>query len=84
MTTKAKTEVKPAKVEKAAKYASGGYADDAKIKILVKGNPKRPGSASAKRFALYKNGMKVSAAKASGLGPGDLRWDVAHGFIAIA
>lgn len=81
MTTKAKTETKPAKPAKVARYAPGGWADDAKIKVLVKGNPKK--GDSAKRFALYKPGMTVAKAKAAGVGAGDLRWDVAHGFVAI-
>lgn len=78
MTTKTKTEVKPAKV---ARYAAGGWADDAKIRVLVKGNPKK--GASAERFAKYKTGLTVAKAKGLGLTPGDLRWDVAHAFIAI-
>lgn len=81
MTTKTKTEVKPAKTEKPARYAAGGWADTAKIKVLVKGNPKK--GASAKRFALYKTGLTVAKVKSLGLTAGDLRWDVAHGFVAI-
>ena len=32
-----------------------------KIQVLANGNPKRPGSLAAGRFALYKQGMTVNA-----------------------
>lgn len=56
---------------------------DGKISILVDKNPKREGSASAKRFALYKNGMKVSTFLEKGGTPADLTHDVKHKFIKI-
>lgn len=62
------------------------------ITVLVAANPKKPGSASAARFALYKPGITVAAYKAAvkaagqpySLAAADLRWDVRHKFIAIA
>jgi len=58
--------------------------DDAKITILAKENPKRKGSAAAKRFALYTSGMKVSTALEKGVTRGDLRHDTAHKFIEVS
>lgn len=62
------------------------------IKLLSPNNPKKPGSASAARFALYKDGMSVEAykgaVKAAGqpmrLAAADLLWDVRHKFIELA
>lgn len=66
---KAKAKAKPAKAAKKAK-ANGGngakrgrpsvYNADAKIKVLVKQNPFREGSNSAKVFDMYKSGMTVA------------------------
>lgn len=55
-----------------------------KIALLVKENPKRKGSASHKRFALYRNGMTTDAFLKAGGTRSDLRWDTAHKFIAIS
>lgn len=68
--------------EAASLYSAGGYDDTQKIKVLVK-NPKKPGTASHKRFASYKSGMTVKAALAKGVTRPDLRWDVAHQYIEI-
>lgn len=62
------------------------------ITLVATSNPKKPGSASAARFALYKQGMSVAAyqaaVKAAGqpmrLAAADLLWDVRHGFIKLA
>lgn len=62
------------------------------ITVLVANNPKKPGSASAARFNLYKPGITVAAYKAAvkaagqpyALAAADLRWDVRHKFISIA
>ncbi len=59
------------------------------IKVLTRNpdgsikNPKVAGGAPAKRFALYSDGMTVTAALAAGVTEADVRWDVAHEFIAI-
>lgn len=46
-------------------------------------NPKREGSASAARFALYQNGQSVEQALAAGLTRGDFDNDTAKKFISI-
>jgi hypothetical protein len=53
------------------------------ITLLVNKNPKKDGSKSAKRFALYKNGMSVlDFLKAGGL-LADINYDVAHKSIEV-
>lgn len=47
-------------------------------------NPKRSGTESAKRFALYRNGMTVGQAKEAGVTSGDISWDAKKGFIEVA
>lgn len=56
---------------------------DSKIKLLVKENPKRAGSKSFERYALYKDGMKVSDFYAAGGTAADIRWDASAGFIEV-
>lgn len=46
-------------------------------------NPKRQGSKSAERFALYTNGMTVEQALAAGLSRADMEHDTKHNFISI-
>lgn len=46
-------------------------------------NPKRPGSATSTRFAMYKNGMTVEEAVHLGIQSGDLTYDVGKMFIKI-
>lgn len=53
----------------------------AKIKVLVKENPKR--AAAATRFALYKNGMTVDEYIAAGGTRADVNWDVKMQFIEV-
>ncbi len=61
------------------------------IKLLVTANPKKPGSASAARYGLYKDGMTVTAYKEAvkqagqpaRLAGDDLRWDLRHEFIKL-
>lgn len=68
------------------------HGDDEKITVLVSSNPKRAGSKSAERFALYAYALTVSqylnsAAAVQGGKPekyrADLHWDVKHGFVRI-
>lgn len=59
------------------------YDPKSKIKILSDGNPKRKGSASYERFALYKNGMTVGKFLEKGGRTADLKWDVSKGFISV-
>lgn len=57
--------------------------DGKKVKLLVKENPKKAGSAGAARFALYQNGMTVPDFITAGGSLADVKWDVAHSYIAL-
>lgn len=83
--TKAKSSKKEGKATKAGN--SGGrksrFAPTATIKVVVDENPKRVGTDSYKRFALYtKHHTVESFLKAGGRGA-DLSWDTAHKFVTI-
>lgn len=87
------------KAEKKAKKASGGkrgpaptYADDLKVEVVSAENPKREGSASAARFALYSKVGTVGAyleecARLQGgtaaLYRGDIAWDAERKYIKV-
>ena len=58
-------------------------ADDAKITLLVKENPKREGCAAYERFNAYFTVKTVAQALAAGLTRKDLAWDIAHGHISV-
>lgn len=79
---KRKTPTRAAKVEAPAR----GYAEDAKIKVLAKENPRR--GEAAKRFEIYKTGMTVGeytkkiGSRAEALV--HLRWDVNKGHISVS
>lgn len=78
----AKTSTKATQDKSVRKIA--GFPDTAKITVLVKENPKRPGTYRAKRFAKYKTGMTIrDYINAEGL-PGDIRVDTEAGYIRIA
>lgn len=55
-----------------------------RLKLLAAENPKREGTESYARFALYKNNMLVEEALAAGVRRADLDWDQKHGYISIA
>jgi hypothetical protein len=74
---------KPPAKEVSKPIDTGKFAADSKIKVLVEANPKREGSESYKRFALYKDGMTVEEALTKGLTRPDLAWDTKHQFISI-
>lgn len=68
------------------------FADDAKIKIVAKGNPKREGTKAHKLFSIYKAGMTVAQYAAAvlalkGVRPrrarSSLRYDVAHKYVVL-
>ena len=73
---KAKKEEAPAKRGREPKWT-----DNAKIKVLIKENPKR--GASAERFEGYKGAKTVGQARANGVTNGDLAWDFERGYVAI-
>ena len=85
---------KGAKPEKKGKAKKGGltgkrarrFADDQRIVVLCKENPKREGSSARDRFDLYetgKKGMTVKAALEAGVTSGDLNYDTDHDYIEI-
>lgn len=76
--------VKPAKAKSGeTRGRKGAFPLDAKIKVLVDENPKRKGSASAKRFSKYADGKTVAELLKAGVGWNDLRWDSVHKHISI-
>lgn len=56
----------------------------AKIKLLVKENPKREGSSSYKRFALYSKSATVADFLKAGGTRADLAWDKSRKFISVS
>jgi len=54
-----------------------------RIRLMVEGNPKTPGTACYGRFSKYRDGMSVSDAYDAGVRPEDIRWDLAHRFIEL-
>ena len=57
------------------------YPDNAKVTVLVEGNPKR--GASKARFDGYTGSATVGEARAKGVTLADLAWDVGHGLIKV-
>ena len=85
--SRAKAESKKAKP--ASKKGGGAgrksaFAPDAKITVLAKENPKREGSASFKRFALYSKHKTVESFLKAGGTSGDLRYDMDAKYIKVA
>ncbi len=84
------TDKKP-KAKPAKKFADIDVkaVQDSKIKVLTRNpdgsirNPKVAKGAPAKRFAKYADGQTVAQALAAGVTDGDIRWDVAHEYIAL-
>jgi hypothetical protein len=68
---------------KKAKPLADRFPLDATIKVLIDGNPRREGSETHERFALYRSGMKVGTFIERGGWFGDLRWDVARKHIEL-
>lgn len=59
-------------------------ADTRKIKLLVKENPKREGSASYDRFELYRKAKTVADFVEAGGSTADVRYDEKAGYIQVA
>lgn len=63
------------------------HSDEMVITVLTEGNPKRKNSKSAKRFALYTDGITVAEYKIavgeSSRALADIRWDEDHGYIEV-
>ena len=67
--------------------AKATFTATQKIKVLVTTNPKTKGTDSYKRFAKYltkKAPKTVADALKAGITRADIRWDIDHGFIAVA
>jgi len=56
----------------------------ATIKVLVKENPKRPGTKCYAWFSWYRTGMTVAEYYEKGGRPDHVRWDLQHGFISLS
>jgi hypothetical protein len=73
--------------EKAPKTATRvtGISKEAALKVLATNNPKRAGSSAYDRFEGYfKDGIEtVNDALDAGLTMGDIKYDIAHGFIEV-
>lgn len=80
VTKKAATKSATAKPKGAPRSA---FAQDAKITVKAKENPKRVGSAAHKRFGVYKTGMTVGEFLTKGGTGADLHYDTAHDYISI-
>jgi hypothetical protein len=59
------------------------YGPDQVITLVSKSNPKRKGTASYRRFALYETGQTVACALKKGMRRADLIWDTERRFITI-
>lgn len=77
----ARASAKPAASAKPKKV--GDFKTDAKIKVLVKTNPRRAGTHGHKVFEAYKRCKTVGDALEKGAKVADLRWDVDHKYISI-
>lgn len=49
----------------------------------VRPNPKKPGSAAASRYHLYRVGMTIADAIRAGVKPDDVRWDLKRSHITL-
>jgi hypothetical protein len=58
-------------------------AKDDRVIHDIQPNPKKVGSASYERFALYRDGMTVSEALAAGITTADMKWDSERGYVVI-
>jgi hypothetical protein len=57
--------------------------DDRVVRLIATDNPKRPGSASHARFALYRDGMSVQEFCRLGGTRADVKWDAERGYISV-
>ena len=87
--TKAKAKAKATPQPRATAGPGKGsgieLADNMRIKLNVRENPKRKGTASYERFQLYftKKPKTVAEALKAGIWRADLRWDAARNFIEL-
>lgn len=62
----------------------GGFKPDAKITVIAKENPRRPGTHGHKIFESYKKLKTVSAVLAAGGKIADIKWDIEHDSIKVS
>lgn len=79
--TKVPVAPKEAKEPKTSKAKD--YDDNAKIKLLVKENPKREGSKAHEAFQGYFGAKTVAEALANGVNRSSIAWDAKHGYIQV-
>jgi hypothetical protein len=60
------------------------YNKDSVITIVATSNPKRKGTLTYTRFALYKNGMTIADYVKAGGRTGDINYDIIAGYITVA
>ena len=72
-----------AKMSKSRRGRQPLFANTAKIRVLVRGNPHRTGTDRFRRWGNYQNGMTVAKALEAGFNYANLRFSVADGHIAI-
>lgn len=86
--TKAKAKTRTKTVAKTKTTSTRGrkpkVPSDVRITLLAKANPKRNGSKTYKRFALYKSGMTVGDFLKKGGTHGDVNWDSKHKYIKLS
>ena len=80
---KAAKEAKPAKAVKAPKEKKEKAVDNRKIKLLVKENPKREGTAAYDKFALYKTSKTVAEFIEAGGSLSAIKYDSEKQFIEV-
>lgn len=56
---------------------------DPRVVVDVAPNPKKPGSQSHERYAIWRVGMTVSEALAAGLTGADVKWDTERGYVKL-
>jgi len=83
--TKATAKATPQPRANPGKGSGIQLADNMRIKLNVRENPKRKGTASYDRFNLYltKKPKTVAEALRAGITRADLRWDAARNFIEL-
>lgn len=74
---------RPRPVAVAPVRANEVLVDSRVIHLSVDKNPKREGTASYKRFSLYKTGLTITEFLKIGGTRGDLQWDQERGYIRI-
>jgi hypothetical protein len=60
------------------------YNKDSVITIVATTNPKRKGTLTYTRFALYKSGMTIADYVKAGGRTGDINYDIIAGYITVA